>query len=90
MPWLQTMEDENVQCLVRDLDLTLQPRIAPRYKTWLPLATQQVINYLSSNFKNQTIIDDSVDLFFCLGGIFSASATSEESRTCHRIQFGDG
>ncbi|XP_014236822.1 UV radiation resistance-associated gene protein isoform X1 [Trichogramma pretiosum] len=30
------------QCCVKELDLTLQPRIAPRYKTWLPLATQQL------------------------------------------------
>lgn len=31
-----------MQCLVKDLDFTLQPRSAPRYKVWLPLATQQL------------------------------------------------
>ncbi|XP_076749985.1 UV-resistance associated gene isoform X2 [Xylocopa sonorina] len=36
------MEVSETRNLVRDLDLTLQPRIAPRYKTWLPLATQQL------------------------------------------------
>ena len=36
------MEVSETRNLVRDLDLTLQPRIFPRYKTWLPLATQQV------------------------------------------------
>ncbi|XP_076225878.1 UV-resistance associated gene isoform X2 [Nomia melanderi] len=36
------MEVTETKNLVRDLDLTLQPRIIPRYKTWLPLATQQL------------------------------------------------
>ncbi|XP_076387065.1 UV-resistance associated gene isoform X2 [Megachile rotundata] len=36
------MEVSETRNLVRDLDLTLQPRIVPRYKTWLPLATQQL------------------------------------------------
>ncbi|XP_011689944.1 PREDICTED: UV radiation resistance-associated gene protein-like [Wasmannia auropunctata] len=36
------MELSESRNLVKDLDLTLQPRIAPRYKTWLPLATQQL------------------------------------------------
>ncbi|XP_070528645.1 UV radiation resistance-associated protein isoform X2 [Cardiocondyla obscurior] len=36
------MELHESQSIVKDLDLTLQPRIAPRYKTWLPLATQQL------------------------------------------------
>ncbi|CAK9803922.1 UV radiation resistance-associated gene protein [Anthophora quadrimaculata] len=36
------MEVSEVRNLVRDLDLTLQPRIVPRYKTWLPLVTQQL------------------------------------------------
>ncbi|KAF7394039.1 hypothetical protein HZH68_010858 [Vespula germanica] len=36
------MEVSETRNLVRDLDLTLQPRIAPRYKTWLPFATQQL------------------------------------------------
>ncbi|XP_012530702.2 UV radiation resistance-associated protein isoform X2 [Monomorium pharaonis] len=36
------MELSESRGLVKDLDLTLQPRIAPRYKTWLPLATQQL------------------------------------------------
>ncbi|XP_011641027.1 UV radiation resistance-associated gene protein [Pogonomyrmex barbatus] len=36
------MELSESQNLVKDLDLTLQPRIAPRYKTWLHLATQQL------------------------------------------------
>jgi len=36
------MEPSVSQNFVKDLDLTLQPRIALRYKTWLPLATQQV------------------------------------------------
>ncbi|KAK0098540.1 hypothetical protein PV326_007000 [Microctonus aethiopoides] len=36
------MEKKVTQGLVRDLDLTLQPRPAPRYKVWLPLATQQL------------------------------------------------
>ncbi|XP_057318740.1 UV radiation resistance-associated gene protein [Microplitis mediator] len=36
------MEMKAKQGLVRDLDLTLQPRPAPRYKVWLPLATQQL------------------------------------------------
>lgn len=40
------MEVSETRNLVRDLDLTLQPRIVPRYKTWLPLATQQVFKYL--------------------------------------------
>ncbi|KAK2586104.1 hypothetical protein KPH14_008384 [Odynerus spinipes] len=57
------MEVSETRNLVRDLDLTLQPRIAPRYKTWLPLATQQlrlrsliqIIGYkLKSNVNNET------------------------------------
>ncbi|XP_015108711.1 UV radiation resistance associated protein [Diachasma alloeum] len=36
------MEVKVAEGLVRDLDLTLQPRAAPRYKVWLPLATQQL------------------------------------------------
>ncbi|XP_006614438.1 UV radiation resistance-associated gene protein isoform X1 [Apis dorsata] len=36
------MEISETKNLVRDLDLTLQPRIFPRYKAWLPLATQQL------------------------------------------------
>ncbi|KAM0735180.1 UV radiation resistance-associated gene protein [Formica fusca] len=36
------MELSESRNLVKDLDLTLQPRIAPRYKIWLPLATQQL------------------------------------------------
>ncbi|XP_011298562.1 UV radiation resistance-associated gene protein [Fopius arisanus] len=36
------MEVKVAQGLVRDLDVTLQPRAAPRYKVWLPLATQQL------------------------------------------------
>ncbi|XP_050479899.1 UV radiation resistance-associated protein isoform X1 [Bombus huntii] len=36
------MEVSETKNLVRDLDLTLQPRIFPRYKSWLPLATQQL------------------------------------------------
>ncbi|XP_060817907.1 UV radiation resistance-associated gene protein isoform X1 [Bombus pascuorum] len=36
------MEISETKNLVRDLDLTLQPRIFPRYKSWLPLATQQL------------------------------------------------
>ncbi|KOC67371.1 UV radiation resistance-associated gene protein [Habropoda laboriosa] len=36
------MEVSEIRNLVRDLDLTLQPHIAPRYKTWLPLVTQQL------------------------------------------------
>ncbi|XP_076175811.1 UV-resistance associated gene isoform X2 [Ptiloglossa arizonensis] len=36
---MEVSERTNV---VKDLDLTLQPRIVPRYKTWLPLATQQL------------------------------------------------
>ncbi|XP_011870520.1 PREDICTED: UV radiation resistance-associated gene protein [Vollenhovia emeryi] len=36
---MELSESRNV---VKDLDLTLQPRIAPRYKTWLPLGTQQL------------------------------------------------
>ncbi|OXU25616.1 hypothetical protein TSAR_010175 [Trichomalopsis sarcophagae] len=36
------MEQPEMRCCVKELDLTLQPRIAPRYKTWLPLATQQL------------------------------------------------
>ncbi|XP_076236627.1 UV-resistance associated gene [Calliopsis andreniformis] len=36
------MEVSETRNLVRDLDLTLQPHIVPRYKTWLPLATQQL------------------------------------------------
>ncbi|XP_076641381.1 UV-resistance associated gene [Halictus rubicundus] len=36
---MEVLETRN---LLRDLDLTLQPRIVPRYKTWLPLATQQL------------------------------------------------
>ncbi|XP_012059407.1 PREDICTED: UV radiation resistance-associated gene protein [Atta cephalotes] len=36
------MELSESRNLVKDLDLTLQPRIAPRYKTWLSLATQQL------------------------------------------------
>ncbi|EZA57886.1 hypothetical protein DMN91_002469 [Ooceraea biroi] len=36
------MEPSVSRNLVKDLDLTLQPRIALRYKTWLPLATQQL------------------------------------------------
>lgn len=36
------MEVTDIRNLVRDLDLTLQPRTAPRYKVWLPLATQQL------------------------------------------------
>ncbi|XP_034934086.1 UV radiation resistance-associated gene protein [Chelonus insularis] len=36
------METNITEGLVRDLDLTLQPRPAPRYKVWLPLATQQL------------------------------------------------
>ncbi|XP_074098660.1 UV-resistance associated gene [Cotesia typhae] len=36
------MEMKAKQGLVRDLDLTLQPRPIPRYKVWLPLATQQL------------------------------------------------
>lgn len=36
------MELSESRNLVKDLDLTLQPRIAPRYKIWLSLATQQL------------------------------------------------
>ncbi|XP_011501800.1 PREDICTED: UV radiation resistance-associated gene protein isoform X2 [Ceratosolen solmsi marchali] len=36
------MEQPKMRCCVKELDLTLQPRIAPRYKSWLPLATQQL------------------------------------------------
>ncbi|KAL6422229.1 hypothetical protein ACFW04_010911 [Cataglyphis niger] len=36
------MELSESRNLVKDLDLTLQPRIAPRCKSWLPLATQQL------------------------------------------------
>ncbi|KZC04061.1 PREDICTED: UV radiation resistance associated protein [Dufourea novaeangliae] len=36
------MEVSETRNLIKDLDLTLQPRIVPRYKTWLPLATQQL------------------------------------------------
>ncbi|XP_033214847.1 UV radiation resistance-associated gene protein isoform X3 [Belonocnema kinseyi] len=36
------MEMTEIRNLVRDLDLTLQPRTAPRYKVWLQLATQQL------------------------------------------------
>ncbi|KAG7206337.1 hypothetical protein KM043_003708 [Ampulex compressa] len=36
------MEVSEARNLIRDLDLTFQPRIVPRYKTWLPLATQQL------------------------------------------------
>ncbi|XP_066598188.1 UV radiation resistance-associated gene protein isoform X2 [Prorops nasuta] len=36
------MDVSEMRKLVKDLDLTFQPRIAPRYKTWLPLATQQL------------------------------------------------
>lgn len=43
---MHTMEISETRNLVRDLDLTLQPRIFPRYKAWLPLATQQVIIYI--------------------------------------------
>lgn len=57
------MEVSETRNLIRDLDLTLQPRIAPRYKTWLPLATQQlrlrsliqIIGYkLKTNVNNET------------------------------------
>nr|XP_033334277.1 UV radiation resistance-associated protein [Megalopta genalis] len=36
------MEVSETRNRLRDLDLTLQPRIIPRYKIWLPLATQQL------------------------------------------------
>ncbi|XP_043260871.1 UV radiation resistance-associated protein [Colletes gigas] len=36
------MEVSETTNLIKDFDLTLQPRIFPRYKTWLPLATQQL------------------------------------------------
>ncbi|OAD54507.1 UV radiation resistance-associated protein [Eufriesea mexicana] len=36
------MEVSETRNFIKDLDLTLQPRIFPRYKTWLPLATQQL------------------------------------------------
>jgi len=49
--WSCTMEFSGSRNLVKDLDLTLQPRIAPRYKTWLPLATQQVSHKLMLTLK---------------------------------------
>ncbi|XP_058804895.1 uncharacterized protein LOC131672011 [Phymastichus coffea] len=36
------MDQTEMRCCVKELDLTLQPRTAPRYKTWLLLATQQL------------------------------------------------
>ncbi|XP_015594741.1 UV radiation resistance-associated gene protein isoform X2 [Cephus cinctus] len=36
------MDPAETRSLLRDLDLTLQPRVPPRYKSWLPLATQQL------------------------------------------------
>lgn len=52
------MEVSEERNLVRDLDLTLQPRIVPRYKTWLPLATQQLrlrnlIQVIGCNLKSK-------------------------------------
>ncbi|XP_014213895.1 UV radiation resistance-associated gene protein [Copidosoma floridanum] len=38
----QQTEQTETHCSVRELDLTLQPRVVPRYKTWLVLATQQL------------------------------------------------
>lgn len=53
------MEVSETRNLVRDLDLTLQPRIFPRYKTWLPLATQQLrlrnlVQIIGCNLKTDT------------------------------------
>ncbi|XP_012260852.2 uncharacterized protein LOC105688841 [Athalia rosae] len=36
------MEQPEARPLIRDSDLALQPRTTPRYKVWLPLATQQL------------------------------------------------
>ena len=53
------MEVSETRNIVKDLDLTLQPRIVPRYKTWLPLATQQLrfrnlIQIIGCNLKTNT------------------------------------
>ncbi|XP_046752213.1 UV radiation resistance-associated gene protein isoform X2 [Diprion similis] len=56
------MELQEARPLIRDSDLTLQPRTAPRYKVWLPLATQQLrlrnlIQVIGYNLK----VEDSTD-----------------------------
>ncbi|XP_078048608.1 UV-resistance associated gene [Augochlora pura] len=61
------MEVSETRNLLRDLDLTLQPRIVPRYKSWLPLATQQLrlrnlVQIIGCNLKSN--MQDEACLFY--------------------------
>ncbi|XP_046490380.1 UV radiation resistance-associated gene protein isoform X1 [Neodiprion pinetum] len=63
------MELQEARPLIRDSDLTLQPRSAPRYKVWLPLATQQLrlrnlIQVIGYNLKIENSSTDGKEWFY--------------------------